>query len=193
MAKKRTIKQIIASGEARESFSVLLKNGTTVEGFIVQERVDKTNDTEGYNVYDFRTGHSGNGIELMYATIEPNVMVDWADSIATRQTLDFGTDGYLEVDNSDILEDTEYVLEETVMGVGEYDKEEIISTISATSGDGCAFVAERSDDNQPGMALFGERIVATFETEDYLIDVHYYKRDAEIDFVEVNKKNKEIG
>ena len=43
-------------------------------------------------------------IELFYGSLEPNVMVDWADSIATKQTIDFGEDGFKDINNDDIIE-----------------------------------------------------------------------------------------
>lgn len=107
----RTIKEILASGEQIGKYNILLKDGTHVEGFLVQERIDKEHDNEGYNVYDMRTTHETikvNGkkydVELFYGSLEPNVMVDWADSIATKQTIDFGEDGFKYINNDDIIE-----------------------------------------------------------------------------------------
>lgn len=107
----RTIKEILASGEQIDKYNILLKDGTHVEGFLVQERIDKENDNEGYNVYDMRTTYETievNGkkydVELFYGSLEPNVMVDWADSIATKQTIDFGEDGFKYINNDDIIE-----------------------------------------------------------------------------------------
>lgn len=185
MANKRTIRQLIESGELREPFSVLLTDGTTVEGFLVQERVDKTTDTEGYNVYDMRTGYGANGVELPYATIAPNVMVDWADSIATRQTLDFGQAGELEIDNSDLLNDKEYVLNEVLTGIGDYDKDEIMSAVEDETNEACTYVGETKDTYQPGMQMFGVRMVASFLTDSLAVQVYYYRPDYGIDFVEV--------
>ena len=51
----RTIKEILASGEQIDKYNILLKDGTYVDGFLVQERIDKEHDNEGYNVYDMRT------------------------------------------------------------------------------------------------------------------------------------------
>lgn len=106
----RTIKEILASGEQIDKYNILLKDGTHVEGFLVQERIDKEHDNEGYNVYDMRTTHETievNGkeydVELFYGSLEPNVMVDWADSIATKQTIDFGEDGFKYINNDDII------------------------------------------------------------------------------------------
>ena len=107
----RTIKEILASGEQIDKYNILLKDGTHVEGFLVQERIDKEHDNEGYNVYDMRTTYKTievNGkeydVELLYGSLEPNVMVDWADSIATKQTIDFGEDGFKYINNDDIIE-----------------------------------------------------------------------------------------
>ena len=107
----RTIKEILASGEQIDKYSILLKDGTHVEGFLVQERIDKEHGNEGYNVYDMRTTYETievNGkeydVELFYGSLEPNVMVDWADSIATKQTIDFGEDGFKDINNDDIIE-----------------------------------------------------------------------------------------
>lgn len=107
----RTIKEILASGEQIDKYNILLKDGTHVEGFLVQERIDKEHDNEGYNVYDMRTTYetievNGKeyGVELFYGSLEPNVMVDWADSIATKQTIDFGEDGFKYINNDDIIE-----------------------------------------------------------------------------------------
>ena len=107
----RTIKEILASGEQIDKYNILLKDGTHVEGFLVQERIDKEHDNEGYNVYDMRTTQETievNGkeydVELLYGSLEPNVMVDWADSIATKQTIDFGEDGFKYINNDDIIE-----------------------------------------------------------------------------------------
>ena len=107
----RTIKEILASGEQIDKYNILLKDGTHIEGFLVQERIDKEHDNEGYNVYDMRTTYATievNGkkydVELFYGSLEPNVMVDWADSIATKQTIDFGEDGFKYINNDDIIE-----------------------------------------------------------------------------------------
>lgn len=107
----RTIKEILASGEQIDKYNILLKDGTHVEGFLVQERIDKEHGNEGYNVYDMRTTYETievNGkeydVELFYGSLEPNVMVDWADSIATKQTIDFGEDGFKYINNDDIIE-----------------------------------------------------------------------------------------
>ena len=107
----RTIKEILASGEQIDKYNILLKDGTHVEGFLVQERIDKEHDNESYNVYDMRTTYETievNGkkydVELFYGSLEPNVMVDWADSIATKQTIDFGEDGFKYINNDDIIE-----------------------------------------------------------------------------------------
>ena len=107
----RTIKEILASGEQIDKYNILLKDGTHVEGFLVQERIDKEHDNEGYNVYDMRATYETievNGkkydVELFYGSLEPNVMVDWADSIATKQTIDFGEDGFKYINNDDIIE-----------------------------------------------------------------------------------------
>lgn len=106
----RTIKEILASGEQIDKYNILLKDGTHVEGFLVQERIDKEHDNEGYNVYDMRTTYETievNGkeydVELLYGSLEPNVMVDWADSIATRQTIDFSETKCLDIDNDDVI------------------------------------------------------------------------------------------
>lgn len=122
----RTIKEILASGEQIDKYNILLKDGTHVEGFLVQERIDKEHDNEGYNVYDMRTTHETievNGkeydVELFYGSLEPNVMVDWADSIATKQTIDFGEDGFKYINNDDIIEWEREKIEN-----GEYDDDE---------------------------------------------------------------------
>ena len=119
----RTIKEILASGEQIDKYNILLKDGTHVEGFLVQERIDKEHDNKGYNVYDMRTTYETievNGkkydVELFYGSLEPNVMVDWADSIATKQTIDFGEDGFKYINNDDIIE-----LEREKIENGEYD------------------------------------------------------------------------
>ena len=122
----RTIKEILASGEQIDKYNILLKDGTHVEGFLVQERIDKEHNNEGYNIYDMRTTHEiieVNGkeydVELFYGSLEPNVMVDWADSIATKQTIDFGEDGFKYINNDDIIE-----LEREKIENGEYDDNE---------------------------------------------------------------------
>ena len=122
----RTIKEILASGEQIDKYSILLKDGTHVEGFLVQERIDKEHDNEDYNVYDMRTTYETievNGkeydVELFYGSLEPNVMVDWADSIATKQTIDFGEDGFKYINNDDIIEWEREKIEN-----GEYDDDE---------------------------------------------------------------------
>lgn len=106
----RTIKEILASGEQIDKYNILLKDGTHVEGFLVQERIDKEHDNEGYNVYDMRTTYETievNGkeydVELLYGSLEPNVMADWADSIAKKQTIDFGETKCLDIDNDDVI------------------------------------------------------------------------------------------
>ena len=122
----RTIKEILASGEQIDKYNILLKDGTHVEGFLVQERIDKEHDNEGYNVYDMRTTYETievNGkkydVESFYGSLEPNVMVDWADSIATKQTIDFGEDGFKYINNDDIIEWEREKIEN-----GEYDDNE---------------------------------------------------------------------
>ena len=122
----RTIKEILASGEQIDKYNILLKDGTHVEGFLVKERIDKEHYNEGYNVYDMRTTYETievNGkeydVELLYGSLEPNVMVDWADSIATKQTIDFGEDGFKYINNDDIIEWEREKIEN-----GEYDDNE---------------------------------------------------------------------
>lgn len=113
----RTIKEILASGEQIDNTIIALKNGMLVEGFLVHERVDKVNDTEGYNIYDIRITFplinvegKDYEIELYYGTLEPNVAVDWADSIATRQEIDFGETKCLDIDNDDVIKrEIEYI------------------------------------------------------------------------------------
>ena len=119
----RTIKEILASGEQIDKYNILLKDGTHVEGFLVQERIDKEHYNAGYNVYDMRTTYETievNGkeydVELLYGSLEPNVMVDWADSIATKQTIDFGEDGFKYINNDDVIEWEREKIEK-----GEYD------------------------------------------------------------------------
>lgn len=116
----KTIKEILASGEQIDNTIIALKNGMLVEGFLIHERVDKVNETEGYNIYDIRTifpivNVEGKDyeIELYYGTLEPNVAVDWADSIATRQAIDFGETKCLYIDNDDVIKrEIEYIKRE---------------------------------------------------------------------------------
>lgn len=113
----RTIKEILASCGQIDNTIIALKNGMLVEGFLVHERVDKVNDTEGYNIYDIRITFplinvegKDYEIELYYGTLEPNVAVDWADSIATRQEIDFGETKCLDIDNDDVIKrEIEYI------------------------------------------------------------------------------------
>ena len=113
----KTIKEILASGEQIDNTIIALKNGMFVEGFLIHERVDKVNETEGYNIYDIRitfpiVNVEGKDyeIELHYGTLEPNVAVDWADSIATRQAIDFGETKCLDIDNDDVIKrEIEYI------------------------------------------------------------------------------------
>lgn len=113
----RTIKEILASGGQIDNTIIALKNGMLVEGFLVHERVDKVNDTDGYNIYDIRITFplinvegKDYEIELYYGTLEPNVAVDWADSIATRQEIDFGETKCLDIDNDDVIKrEIEYI------------------------------------------------------------------------------------
>lgn len=113
----KTIKEILASGEKIDNTIIALKNGMLVEGFLIHERVDKVNETEGYNIYDIRitfpiVNVEGKDyeIELYYGTLEPNVAVDWADSIATRQEIDFGETKCLDIDNDDVIKrEIEYI------------------------------------------------------------------------------------
>ena len=113
----KTIKEILASGGQIDNTIIALKNGMLVEGFLVHERVDKVNDTEGYNIYDIRMSFpivnvegKDYEIELYYGTLEPNVAVDWADSIATRQEIDFGETKCLDIDNDDVIKrEIEYI------------------------------------------------------------------------------------
>ena len=48
-----------------------------------------------------------------------NLTVDWADSIATKQTIDFGEDGFKYINNDDIIEWEREKIEN-----GEYDDNE---------------------------------------------------------------------
>lgn len=113
----KTIKEILASGEQIDNTIIALKNGMLVEGFLIHERVDKVNETEGYNIYDIRitfpiVNVEGKDyeIELYHGTLEPNVAVDWADSIATRQEIDFGETKCLYIDNDDVIKrEIEYI------------------------------------------------------------------------------------
>lgn len=113
----RTIKEILASCGQIDNTIIALKNGMLVEGFLVHERVDKVNETEGYNIYDIRITFpiinvegKDYEIELYYGTLEPNVAVDWADSIATRQEIDFGETKCLDIDNDDVIKrEIEYI------------------------------------------------------------------------------------
>lgn len=113
----KTIKEILASGGQIDNTIIALKNGMLVEGFLVHERVDKVNDTEGYNIYDIRITFplinvegKDYEIELYYGTLEPNVAVDWVDSIATRQEIDFGETKCLDIDNDDVIKrEIEYI------------------------------------------------------------------------------------
>lgn len=113
----RTIKEILASCGQIDNTIIALKNGMLVEGFLVHERVDKVNETEGYNIYDIRITFpiinvegKDYEIELYYGTLEPNVAVDWADSIATRQAIDFGETKCLDIDNDDVIKrEIEYI------------------------------------------------------------------------------------
>lgn len=113
----KTIKEILASGGQIDNTIIALKNGMLVEGFLIHERVDKVNETEGYNIYDIRITFplinvegKDYEIELYYGTLEPNVAVDWADSIATRQEIDFGETKCLDIDNDDVIKrEIEYI------------------------------------------------------------------------------------
>lgn len=50
---------------------------------------------DGMYHYDLR---EGDGFRTYFASIEPNVRFDFAGSIITREPINFGTDGYVELD-----------------------------------------------------------------------------------------------
>ena len=58
-------------------------------------RISDSDIPDGMYHYDLR---EGDGFRTNFASIEPNVRVDFAGSIITREPIDFGTDGYIELD-----------------------------------------------------------------------------------------------
>lgn len=50
---------------------------------------------DGMYRYDLR---EGDGFQINFSSIEPSVSIDFAGSIITREPIDFGTDGYIELD-----------------------------------------------------------------------------------------------
>lgn len=67
-----------------------------LKGIYADRRIDDSEVPNGMYRYDFR---EGKGVDDVYfGSIEPNVKVDHAGSFITKEPLDFGTDGYIELD-----------------------------------------------------------------------------------------------
>lgn len=58
-------------------------------------RISDSDIPDGMYHYELR---EGDGFQTNYRSIEPNVRIDFAGSIITRKPIDFGTDGYIELD-----------------------------------------------------------------------------------------------
>lgn len=58
-------------------------------------RISESDIPDGMYRYDLR---EGGGYRTNFSSIEPNVRIDFAGSIITREPIDFGTDGYVELD-----------------------------------------------------------------------------------------------
>lgn len=66
-----------------EFLNLELFDGTSIRGMVIDQRIDKTNDTMGYHIYDIR--QSDDTLEL--ASLEKNVLVNWECSIAFEKPI----------------------------------------------------------------------------------------------------------
>lgn len=79
-----------------ESYDFELMEVCGVKGIYVDRRIDDSEVPDGMYRYDFR---EGKGVDNVYfGSIEPEVKIDHAGSFITKEPLDFGTDGYIELD-----------------------------------------------------------------------------------------------
>ena len=58
-------------------------------------RIHDSDVPDGMYRYDLR---EGDGLNTYFGSIEPNVQFDHAGSIITKEPIDFGTDGFIELD-----------------------------------------------------------------------------------------------
>lgn len=58
-------------------------------------RIDESTLPDGMYRYDLR---EGDNINTFFGSIEPNVLVNFAGTIITLSPIDFGTDGYIELE-----------------------------------------------------------------------------------------------
>jgi len=58
-------------------------------------RIHDSDVLDGMHRYDLR---EGDGLNTYFGSIEPNVQFDHAGSIITKEPIDFGTDGFIELD-----------------------------------------------------------------------------------------------
>ena len=58
-------------------------------------RIHDSDVPDGMYRYDLR---EGDGLNTYFGSIEPTVLFDHAGSIITKEPIDFGTDGYIELD-----------------------------------------------------------------------------------------------
>lgn len=67
-----------------------------VKAIYADRRIDDSEVPEGMYRYDFREANGAD--DVYFGAIEENVKVDHAGSFITKEPLDFGTDGYIELD-----------------------------------------------------------------------------------------------
>lgn len=66
------------------------------KALFADRRIDDSEVPEGMYRYDFREANGAD--DVYFGAIEENVKVDHAGSFITKEPLDFGTDGYIELD-----------------------------------------------------------------------------------------------
>ena len=75
-----------------DPFMIFLPDGTEVEGYFTNARVNKETLPEGWHAYDLREGDSG-----YICSIENNVLVNHAGTFLTETPIDFGEKGSLDI------------------------------------------------------------------------------------------------
>lgn len=65
------------------------------KALFIDGRIDESTLPNGMYRYDLR---EGDGINTYFGSIEPDVLVNFAGSIITREPIDFGTDSYIELE-----------------------------------------------------------------------------------------------
>lgn len=83
-----------------EFLNLELFDGTSIRGMVIDQRIDKTNDTMGYHIYDIR--QSDDTLEL--ASLEKNVLANWECSIAFEKPIEA-------IENGNHLSIEDYVYE----------------------------------------------------------------------------------